>query len=71
MKELAKDLMSRTKESLVHELARFDVSCFRKNGLYDTGKYAHEPAMFRVRLHKLYDKLSKEDIIQLLKIRKR
>ena len=61
--------MSRTKDSLVNELSRLDVSCFRKNGLIETGKYKHEPPKFRITLKSVYDKLSKEDIIQLINLK--
>tara|TARA_R110002020_G_scaffold6904_1_gene29287 strand:+ start:484 stop:675 length:192 start_codon:yes stop_codon:yes gene_type:complete len=61
--------MSRTKDSLVNELSRLDVSCFRKNGLIETGKYKHEPPKFRIRLNEVYNKLAKEDIQKLINIR--
>lgn len=58
-----------TKDSLVNKLTRLDVSLFRKIGLLETGKYKHEPPQFRITLKQVYDKLEKDDILELLKIR--
>ena len=63
------DLISMTKDSLINMLTRFDTSCYRKNGLVEFGKYKHEPPKFRVRLKQVYNKLEKDDIVELLKIR--
>ena len=60
------NLIDMTKDSLVNKLARLDVSLYRKIGLLETGKYKHEPPKFRITLKQVYDKLDKEDIIQLL-----
>ena len=57
------------KENLIEQLTRFDTSCFRKNGLIDKGFYTKEPQQFRKNLSKIYNKLSKDDIEELLKIR--
>tara|TARA_R100001440_G_C2511108_1_gene117882 strand:+ start:64 stop:282 length:219 start_codon:yes stop_codon:yes gene_type:complete len=59
-----------SKEQLIHELTSFDCSCYRKNGLIEKGYYTYEPPKFRTNLTKIYNKLSKEDIKELLKIRK-
>lgn len=58
------------KQQLINELIRFDIQCYRKNGLIKTGKYKHEPSKFYLRLSAIYSKLSKEDINELLNIRK-
>lgn len=58
-----------TKDSLVNMLTRLDTSCFRKNSLVESGLYKHEPPKFRIRLKQVYNKLEKDDIVELLKIR--
>ena len=63
------DLISMTKDSLINMLTRLDTSSFRRNGLVESGHYKHEPPKFRIRLKKVYDKLEKDDIVELLKIR--
>ena len=51
-----------SKESLLNELTKMDIVMYRKRGLVDIGKYAHEPPGFRVKLYDIYDKLSLEDL---------
>ena len=63
------NLIDMTKASLVNKLTRLDVSLFRKIGLLETGKYKHEPPKFRITLKSVYDKLDKEDIIQLINLK--
>ena len=58
-----------TKDSLVNMLTRLDTSSFRRNGLVEAGRYKHEPPKFRIRLKQVYNKLEKDDIVELLKIR--
>ena len=58
-----------TKASLVNKLTRLDVSLYRIIGLLETGKYKHEPPKFRITLKQVYDKLDKEDIIQLINLK--
>lgn len=58
-----------TKDFLINKLTRLDVSLFRKIGLLETGKYKHEPPKFRITLKQVYDKLPKEDIIQLINLK--
>ena len=63
------DLISMTKDSLINMLTRLDTSSFRRNGLVEAGHYKHEPPKFRIRLKQVYNKLEKDDIVELLKIR--
>ena len=63
------ELITMTKDSLVNMLTRLDTSSFRINGLVGAGRYKHEPPKFRIRLKQVYNKLEKDDIIELLKIR--
>lgn len=63
------NLIDMTKDSLVNKLTMLDVSLFRKIGLLETGKYKHEPPKFRITLKQVYDKLDKEDIIQLINLK--
>lgn len=63
------ELITMTKDSLVNILTRLDTSSFRKNSLVESGLYKHEPARFRIRLKQVYNKLEKDDIVELLKIR--
>ena len=58
-----------TKDSLVNKLTRLDVSFYRKIALLETGKYKHEPPKFRITLKQVYDKLPKEDIIELINLK--
>jgi len=58
-----------TKEQLISELTRLDTSSFRRNGLVEVGQYKHEPPKFRIRLKQVYNKLEKDSLIELLKIR--
>jgi hypothetical protein len=51
-----------SKESLLNELTKMDIVMYRKRGLADIGKYAHEPPGFRVKLYDIYSKLSLEDL---------
>jgi hypothetical protein len=51
-----------SKESLLNELTKMDIVMYRKRGLVDIGKYAHEPPGFRVKLYDIYSKLSLEDL---------
>ena len=63
------ELNTMTKDSLVNMLTRLDTSSFRRNGLVEVGRYKHEPPKFRIRLKQVYNKLEKDDIVELLKIR--
>lgn len=63
------NLKNKTKDNLVSILTRFDTSCYRINGLLETGIIKHEPPKFALRLMEIYNKLDKEDIIELIKIR--
>lgn len=63
------ELITMTKDSLVNMLTRLDTSSFRRNGLVESGRYKHEPPKFRIRLKQVYNKLEKDDIVELLKIR--
>ena len=63
------ELITMTKDSLVNILTRLDTSSFRKNGLVQSIRYKHEPPKFRIRLKQVYNKLEKDDIVELLKIR--
>lgn len=58
-----------TKEQLINELTRLDTACYRRSGLVESNQYKHEPPKFRIRLKKVYNKLEKDDIVELLKIR--
>ena len=58
-----------TKEQLINELTRLDTWSFRRNGLVESNQYKHEPPRFRIRLKQVYNKLEKDDIVELLKIR--
>ena len=63
------NLIDITRDSLVNKLTRLDVSLFRKIGLLETGVYKHEPPKFRITLKQIYNKLTKEDIIQLINLK--
>ena len=63
------ELITMTKDSLVNMLTRLDTSSFRRSGLVESNQYKHEPPKFRIRLKQVYNKLEKDDIVELLKIR--
>ena len=59
-----------TKKELIDELTLFDAQCFRKIERMKRGMYQQEHSDFRLNLSEIYNKLSKNDIKQILKTRK-
>jgi len=58
-----------TKNTIINKLTLLDTSEYRNRGLRETGKYKHEPVMFRAKLVKIYEKLSEEDLKILLELK--
>ena len=58
-----------SKEYLLNQLVSLEVANYRRIGKLDTGKYAREPIGYHRELTEIYGQLSKENIIQLLKMK--
>lgn len=58
-----------SKDYLLNQLVSLEVANYRRIGKLDTGKYAREPIGYHRELTEIYGKLSKENIIQLLKMK--
>ena len=58
-----------SKEYLLNQLVSLEVANYRRIGKLTDGKYAREPIGYHRELTEIYGKLSKENIIQLLKMK--
>jgi hypothetical protein len=59
------------RELLLSQLTLLDTSHYRATGLSESPRrYKHEPLRFRTRLAQVYDKLSNEDLQELINIKK-
>lgn len=58
-----------SKDYLLNQLVSLEVANYRRIGKLDNGKYAREPIGYHRELTEIYGHLSKENIIQLLKMK--
>ena len=59
------------KQELIDHNCLLDVARYRFEGLHDTPrKYKKEPSKFCLRLREIYNKLTEEDLQELLNIKK-
>jgi len=62
--------MDLSKEKLINKLIQYDTASFRRFGLRESGRLAHEPPKFRSNLINIYNKLNKKDIRNLLIVKR-
>ena len=57
------------KDMLIHKIIQLDVIHYRHYGLKAEGYYTHEKEKFFTTLMAIYDKLSEEDLKEILRLR--
>jgi hypothetical protein len=59
------------KDKLINELTLLDTAMYRHLGLSEKERrFKHEPPRYRNRLYEVYNKLSEEDLQELINIKK-
>ena len=59
----------KTKQDIINKITLLDTSLYRIKGHHDTGFYTIEPIKFRSQLSDLYNELSIETLLELLKLK--
>lgn len=54
------------KEELINKITLLETSIYRNIGFLNSGKYLHEPLMYRKKLYEIYKELDVETLIKLL-----
>lgn len=57
------------KQDLIHKIIQIDIIHYRHYGLKLQGKYTKEKDKFATTLMAIYDKLSEEDLKEILRLR--